>query len=71
MCWSSVVVATTLRAGRSEVQIQVRARRPDRLQDPSSLLFNGYRVPPRGGGGAKWLWYTVNDAHLSSPEVKN
>jgi len=32
MCRSNVVgIATRLRAGRSEVQIQVGARRPDRL----------------------------------------
>jgi hypothetical protein len=53
MCRTSVVVlATRLRAGRSEVQIQVGARRLDRLQDPSSHLFNGYRVFFPGGKAA-------------------
>ena len=53
MCRSNVVVvASRLRAGRSEFQIQVGARRPDRLQDPSSLLFNGYRGFLPGGKAA-------------------
>lgn len=53
ICRRSVVgIATRLRAGRSKVQIQVGARCPDRLLDPSSLLFNGYRVFfPRGQSG--------------------
>jgi hypothetical protein len=37
-------IATRLRAVQSTVQIQVGTRRPDRLQDPTSLLFNGYRA---------------------------
>jgi len=66
---SSVVgIATTLGAGRSEVQIQVGAKRPDRLQDPSNLFFNGYRgfIPE-----AKRAGYAVNNTNLSSAEVKN
>ena len=64
MCRSSVVVlATRLQPERSEVQIHVGVRRPDRLQDPSGLLVNVLR--------GFFPEHTVNDAHQSSAEVKN
>ena len=49
---SSVAIRDSLRAGRSGDQIPVGGEifrsRPDRPSEPTSLLYNGYRVFPGG-----------------------
>jgi len=68
MCRTSVVdIATRLRAGRSEVQIQVG---PD-VQIASRIHPASYSVVTGVFPGSKRPGYAVNDAHLSSAEVRN
>ena len=39
--------------------------RPDRPWDPPSLLYNGYRVFPRGKAAEAWRWPpTVSSAEV-------
>jgi hypothetical protein len=66
---SSVGIVTELRVGRSADRIPVEARfsaRPDRSWSPNSLLYNAYRVFPRG---KVWPRCAAEHSPPSSTEV--